>query len=203
MTGVGKVAVSRTNIFLNLSRLYFKVSVDYLLCCNEIKLSTDSEIIASAYEAERTAKAKESKDLRFHNTKLLLKHYRNFKVHVGDENLQDDFGLTFDDILFNVDDDNELVQSITRTKQRTAIILRHIELMLNYYQITCEKSSRPEDIRRWQIINCTYIDNDTADYTADDLAELYNVDRRTVFRDINDAVRILSVLFFGVDGLQR
>ncbi len=167
----------------------------------DLQIITQTAI--KVYEIERVAKIKEARDKRFHNTKLLLKHYRDFKTHVGEEQLQEDVGLTFDDILSEFDDESELVQSIKRTKERTSVILKHIDTMLCYYEIACERSDHSEDLRRWRIIKSMYIDSDTTDYSVDDLAELYSVDKRTIYRDVNEAARTLSVLFFGIDGLQR
>ena len=157
---------------------------------------------------ERKAQRKSRYDRRLRNTRLLLRNYRVFRDHVA--------GAIYDakqmrqpavDILDDLDestidsmDDDLYVESIKRSQQRTLIILDHIDQMLEYFRIYCESSHKPEDMRRYHIIMALYIDEKSKN--ADQLAEEYNIDRSTVYKDVKEAIKPLSGLIFGVDSLR-
>lgn len=154
---------------------------------------------------EKKAQKKGRHDRRLRNTRLLLKNYRTFKQYAqgavfnakqAKENAvdildgMDDF--TFDDSLY--------IESIKKSQQRTIIILRHIDEMLKYYRIACEQSGREDEMRCYRIIMATYIDDEKK--SAEEIAEAENIERRTVYKNINAAIKPLSALIFGVDSLK-
>lgn len=154
---------------------------------------------------EKKAQKKGRHDRRLRNTRLLLKNYRTFKQHAqgavfnakqAKENAVDILdGL--DDFTF---DDSLYIESIKKSQQRTIIILRHIDEMLKYYRIACEQSGREDEMRCYRIIMATYIDDEKK--SAEEIAEAENIERRTVYKNINAAIKPLSALIFGVDSLK-
>lgn len=156
-------------------------------------------------EEEKKAQRKGRYDRRLRNTRLLLKNYRAFKGHAQ--------GAVFNakqakesaiDILDGLDDysfdDTLYIESIKRSQQRTFIILQHIDEMLKYYRIACEQSGREDEMRCYRIIVKTYIEDEKK--TAEQIAEEENIERRTVYKNINSAIKPLSALIFGVDSLK-
>jgi hypothetical protein len=154
---------------------------------------------------EKKAQRKGRYDRRLRNTRLLLKNYRALKKHVQ--------GAVFNakqakesaiDILDGLDeycfDDNLYIESIKRSQQRTFIILQHIDEMLKYFRIYCEQSGREDEIRWYRIIMKTYIDEERK--TAEQIAEEEHIERRTVYKNINAAIKPLSALIFGIDSLK-
>jgi len=154
---------------------------------------------------EKKAQQKGRYDRRLRNTRLLLKNYRAFKKHVQ--------GAVFNaqkakesaiDILDSLDDftfdDDLYIESIKRSQQRTMIIMRHIDEMLKYYRIACEQSGREDEMRCYRIIMATYINDERK--TAEEIAETENIERRTVYKNINAAIKPLSALIFGVDSIK-
>lgn len=160
---------------------------------------------AMDYLAEEKEKARKSRyDRRLHNTRLLMKNYRLFKKHAE--------GAIFNakqvkesaiDILDGLDDtmlsDNAYVEGIKKSQQRTIVILHHIDEMLRFYKISCEQSGKPEDLRRFRVITAMYIDEPKM--TAQQIAEKENIETRTVYKDITNAIKPISALIFGIDGL--
>lgn len=154
---------------------------------------------------EKKAQKKGRHDRRLRNTRLLLKNYRTFKQYAqgavfnakqAKENAVDILdGL--DDFTF---DDSLYIESIKKSQQRTIIILRHIDEMLKYYRIACEQSGREDEMRCYRIIMATYIDDEKK--SAEEIAEAENIERRTVYKNINAAIKPLSALIFGVDSLK-
>lgn len=161
---------------------------------------------AMDYLTEEKEKARKSRyDRRLRNTRLLLKNYRSFKRHAQ--------GAIFNakqakenaiDILDGLDDgmlnDNLYVEGIKKSQQRTIIILNHVEEMLRYYRIACEQSGKEEEMRRYRVIMAMYIDDDKM--TAQDIAEKENIEGRTVYKDITNAIKPLSALIFGIDSIK-
>lgn len=154
---------------------------------------------------EKKAQKKGRHDRRLRNTRLLLKNYRTFKQHAQ--------GAVFSakqasenaiDILESLDeftfDDDLYIESIKRSQQRTIIIMRHVDEMLKYYRIACEQSGREDEMRCYRIIMATYINEERK--TAEEIAEAEHIERRTVYKNINSAIKPLSGLIFGVDSLK-
>ena len=142
---------------------------------------------------------------RLHNTRLLLANYRNLKDHAS--------GAIFKgrqmkesalDILDGLDDerleDNYYIESIKQTQQRTLIILAHIDKMVELYRISCEQSGKPEEIGRYRILYAGYLD--PVRKTPEEIARENCVEKRTYYSDIGKAMKPLSALIFGIDGVR-
>lgn len=147
----------------------------------------------------------EGKDKRLHNTKLLICNYRMFKAHAEKSvySAAECEDSVFDILAMMSDSDfskaETTVKSIRNSAARTAIMLNHINSMLEVYEIICEKSGVPENKRRYRILKALYIDDDPK--SVDEIAEEETIDRSTVYRDIKKAIQVLSNLIFGIDGL--
>lgn len=164
-------------------------------------------------EEERKKERKGRYDRRLHNTRLLLKNYRVLKhhaldaVHTGaraNEVISENAVDILDDLEsmgFRKVDDRLYIESIKRSQQRTRIIIEHIDEMLRYWRIDCEQSGREEALRRYRIVVDTYISDDQM--TAEELAQREHIEKRTVYKDIKAAVRPLSALIFGIDGIKQ
>lgn len=163
-------------------------------------------------EEERKKERKGRYDRRLHNTRLLLKNYRVLKhhaldaVHTGaraNEVISENAVDILDDLEsmgFRKVDDRLYIESIKRSQQRTRIIIEHIDEMLRYWRIDCEQSGKGEALRRYRIIYDTYI-SDTQT-PAEELAQREHIEKRTVYKDIKAAMRPLSALIFGIDGIK-
>lgn len=165
---------------------------------------------ADRMEEERKKDRKGRYDRRLHNTRLLMKNYRALKhhalgaVHTGaqaNEKIEENAV----DILEELDDervdDRLYIESIKRSQQRTRIIIEHIDEMLRYWKIDCEQSGKEEALRRYRIVFATYIGDDQI--AAEDLARREHIEKRTVYKDIKAAMRPLSALIFGIDGIKQ
>ena len=164
-------------------------------------------------EEERKKERKGRYDRRLHNTRLLLKNYRVLKhhaldaVHTGaraNEVISENAVDILDDLEsmgFRKVDDRLYIESIKRSQQRTRIIIEHIDEMLRYWRIDCEQSGREEALRRYRIVVDAYISDDQM--TAEELAQREHIEKRTVYKDIKAAMRPLSALIFGIDGIKQ
>ncbi|WP_143314968.1 hypothetical protein [Clostridium sp. HBUAS56017] len=152
-------------------------------------------------------KTKKRYDRRLRNTRLLLKHYRTLKAHnkiansstnkIYEENVID----VLDDIEA-IDDEEQYVQALSRTKIRTLIIVGHINKAMKYYEAICKNEGKSKE-RRYQVIKYMYIDlrADDSIPNYEEVAEYFNLNVKTVGRDVRLAIEDLSILFFGIDGI--
>lgn len=167
---------------------------------------------AAAIKAAEREKKKVKKafyDKRLHNTKLLLKHYRTLNEHyknavyelTEEETETDD---TFTDIMAAMErhsDEKVFVASIKNSARRTEIIMTHINKMLDVYEQLCKRSSREDAKRHYRVLRALYLDE--VPTTAADIALIEGIDKRTVYKDISTVAADLTMLFFGVDGIEN
>lgn len=167
------------------------------------KLSAETAVKAAIefLEKEKQKQQKEKRDYRLRNTKLLLKHFRSFVSHV--EGANEKVKVTAHDYAEAMESlyTQELaLESIKRSTQRTMVMVKFVQRMVSVYKAMCETSGQQEDLRRYRIIENMYISEEKM--TAEEIAECEKIDVSTVYRNINEAAKTLSVLIFGVDGVE-
>jgi hypothetical protein len=160
-------------------------------------METTASATVAYLERKERQQQKAKRDWRLRNTKLLLRHYREF-VEYG-EGVKMSM-LEEADALEDLYTDELTVEAIKRSKQRTLAMVRFMEGTLEYYRIRCEKSNREEELRRYKVIHAMYLDDEKL--TVEEIARCHFVEVRTIYRDINEACETLSVLIFGVDAIR-
>jgi len=143
---------------------------------------------------------KKKQDRRVHNTRLLLRNYRSLKE--GVENAVYEKSENIESILGDIegtDKDELVVESIKRTAGRTAVILAHIDKMLDVHRVYCNKQD-PVLRRQHKVIMAMYVNKTKK--TRAELAQEYGVSTVTIHNDIKAASERLSALLFGVEGLK-
>lgn len=166
----------------------------------EIGSKTALEYYAKQKEREKKRRI----DKRLRDTKRLMRSYREIKVHAGDaiaslaEVVNDDYEF-FKSLMEN--DDKIDVGAIVRSKARSAIMLTHIDAMLQTYEIICYSSKKPEDQRRYRVLEGLYLKDEAI--TVKELAQFENVDVRTIYNDIDVIFDKLSALLFGIQWIER
>ena len=128
----------------------------------------------------------------FHNINMLLKYYRHFKLYC--EHAVDAIDWHLHDHHFQT-----VIDAIGEHQLESMTILTHIDTMMERYHDLC---SLHGDDRRYNLIRLKYLDMDCAEFgrcvpTAEQLADWFDCDVRTVQRDIRLAKRELSILIFG------
>lgn len=172
-----------------------------------VQRGTEAGIKAAMdYLAEEKKQLKKGRyDRRLRNTRLLLKNYRSFRNYAKNAvYMASQLKENAVDILDGLDeysfDDSLYIESIKKSQQRTLIILNHIDEMLRYYKIDCEQSGKDEELRRYRIIVAYYINEQRK--SAEQIAEDEHIERRTLYKDINMALKPLSALIFGIDSMK-
>ncbi len=175
----------------------------------KIAVRTGIEAANKQLEFERSKERKRIRDNRLHNTKMLIENYRLFKAHAekalysaqdidNNESVFDVLALMSDKAFTAAENTAE---AIKQSAVRTQIMVNHITAMVEIYRIWCERTGKPENMRQYRAIYGLYIAD--VQMTIDEVAEEESVDRRTIYRDINSALEVLSALIFGVDGLHE
>ena len=150
------------------------------------------------YELAKQENAQLGRKLR-HNTIKLLKHYSQLQSYVDnaitDSTQAEDIWLN--ELLIDMFDDKSIVKvnAIVKSKEKTALMMRHVNNMLDIYAEKCSTKQFKycECMRRY------YIDGETLEEIAESFPEKPDV--RTIHRYIARGIEELSVLLWGVIGL--
>lgn len=150
-------------------------------------------------EKDKEEKKKHRADMRFRNTELLLHNYTNFKKHIEDsvyteeqlseKNLLEELDLDIDEEITKTQ-----ISSIIQSKNKTSIILKHIDTFLEYYRYKCESSDREDIQRRYKVIKFLFLDEEKK--TQENIAGFLHCNTKTIRNTKSLAIKELSILFF-------
>lgn len=175
---------------------------------NEIIIKVAAEIgsktALDVYAKQKDKEKKKRIDRRLRDTKRLMRSYREIKVHAGDAITSLSEVVTEDYEFFKnlmEEGDNIDVSAIVRSKARSAIMLTHIDAMLQAYEIISYNSKKPEDQRRYRVLQSMYLKDEPV--PVSEIAEEENIDTRTVYKDIDAACEKMSALLFGIQWIER
>lgn len=153
-------------------------------------------------EEEKDKKRKETSRKKLHNTGLLMKDYRILKAHASQAVFEaahmEESAADILISMMSLKDDNMIVESIKKSAERTAIMMAHIDAMLDLYKKWC--SSSELNLRRYDILYQMYIADQTM--TVAELADYYHISKESVYASKNVAIKQLSSLLFGIDALK-
>lgn len=166
-------------------------------------------VSAKIAERERRKLKRQQQDRRYHDTKLLIRKYRQLNAYyqnaVFDEEdaeaVDEDFAEIMRGFGYPHADETLTADSIRRNYLVSRIIMAHVNTMLAVYGTMCQNTNRAEDKRRWRVLHALYLADEPS--TAEQIADREGIERRTVYRDIDACLSDLAVMFFGIDGLER
>ena len=148
-------------------------------------MRSESEIVVATVRetlSEKDEIRKEALNACYKNVKLLMKNYRKLKQFQA-----------------NIDEEVLAVESICVFKNKTSLMMQHVDRMLNAYNALCMADNHPEQQRRWQSLYLRYIASEKM--RVGDIADFLKIDRRTLYRDLDKALSDLAVLLFGVEAM--
>lgn len=168
----------------------------------KIASAAAAEKAIEVFKAKRAETAKERKDKRLRNVKLLLKKYIWLtdygKRAIYDlQQLIDKEDIEVLELMGLQTRELKQVKCIQDNVRTTKIILAHVEEMLGFYKQKCLNSTKPEEGRRWRVLESRYLLQEVTDCLT--LSHQEHVDERTIFKDIDKACEDLATLFFGID----
>lgn len=155
------------------------------------------------FKEEAKRRQERNRDKRYHNTRLLLWNYRMLKINAENSifgrSQMEESAADILDSMMNMYNDDVIVESIKNSATRTAIIVAHLETMLDMFEVCCERSGNEVDERRYDMIHGLYIAEDSV--SRNELAEKWGISTQTTYNDEKIAIERLSALIFGVDSL--
>lgn len=154
-------------------------------------LAIITEQAIKSHEQQRFKEKIQQRDYRLRNTTLLLKNYHKLKVHCRaiSNDVKD-----YEDMVYDPDELN--LHTLMKYKARTAQMLNYFDSIFRAYGELSKRQGEASE-RRYRICRRMYIDEKNG--TAGELAEYYNIDRSTVFRDVSKAIEDLSIMLWGID----
>ena len=156
------------------------------------------------YEAEQKRQKKKRIDRRLRDTKRLLTHYQEIKIHAEDAiaSLAEINDEDYDFFQRLMEDDTSVdVDAIITSKVKSSIMLDHIDTMLHKYEQITFASKRDEEMRRYRVLESMCISDEPMSVAA--IAERENVHERTVYKDLDAACSKMGALLFGVQWIER
>lgn len=161
-----------------------------------------AQVAIEKYHQEAEKVAAEKRDKRLYNTRLLMEKYRGMVEYsksavYNAAQIEDDYDfLSLMDMMKDGSDNYTLtVHSIQERAATVAIIIYHINRMLEFYEFRCKRSGKGEIMRKYEVIKKLYLDED--EMTVQDIADEMYVDVSTVYKYNRAAMQDLSALFFG------
>jgi hypothetical protein len=161
-----------------------------------------AKVALEEYRKKALRDKEERRNKRLHNTKLLLRIYRELKAHSDSaiysiDQCDEDVYDVLEEIARESGAGGMEISSIKSSVARTRLIIEHIDKMLDMYSQRCGMSKKPEDYRRCRVIDRLYLAD--PGNTAQEIAEAENIDLRTVYKDVDAACEKLSAYIFGID----
>lgn len=151
------------------------------------------------YKQEQQKELSKINDKRLHNIRMLLENYRDFKqcsenATYNVEQAED--SIDFLDLMWDPYNRSDLeVESIKVSAVKTTIMVAHIDGMLKTLETL--SSHNEMDMRKYNILFDRYIAD--VPLSINKIAKKYNIERRTVYYDIDTAVARMAKLIFGID----
>lgn len=164
---------------------------------------------AKVAERERKRLQRQQTDKRYHDTKLLIRKYRQLNEYyqnaVYDDWTAEEVDEDFEEVMrsFGVSfrDKRITADSIKRNYLVTRVVMTHVNRMLDVFQAACEESNRASDKRRWRILYGLHLAD--IPVTAEELAQQEKISKRAVYDIVDRCIPDLTILFFGISGLEE
>ena len=156
----------------------------------------------SEYQKVEDRNRKERHDRNLRNTKKLMRIMPAVRQHSDSsiselEEVCEDDGLDVLISMMHGSGGSLKVESIQRSVARTRLIIDHVDAMIDAYRKEALASKRDEVKRRFRVFEMTYLTDEPVD--PEEIAKIENIDKRTVYKDINAACERLSYYIFGID----
>ena len=152
---------------------------------------------------------KEKKEKQYYNkvekTKELLKAYRRTKASLNDEvtfSREEELELRWKFLEDLMGCQNQTLPSETsiqeseKRRQEKLYAVQRVESAVELYRQECFKTNLEEPIRRYEELYMMHIDP-SRNYSANEIAEKFNVSNRTVYKDLGIAYKIVAEYLIG------
>ena len=136
----------------------------------------------------------QQKDRRLHSTKLLIKNYDKLKNHIEKINSDGFMGYFGEDLHEALEENDVFLNSVLRTKARTAQMVSCIDISL---EILADEYEENGTYYIYDAFHMYYIEK----LTYEEIAEKLNAGKNTPARWVKEVLNKLNILLWGVDAL--
>ena len=155
---------------------------------DQLKLITEvvSEQAIKIYKEDEEKREVTKRDYRLHNIKLLLKNYRALVLHC--EELKDELEEFNETSIQELDIETislESIESIKHSKRKSISMVYFIQGKMEAYKRSCNEN----ELKYYHVLEKRYLSS--TKYTIAQIAELENIDERTVHRYLKKAIEDL------------
>lgn len=170
-----------------------------------IKLAAESGAKAGIerYEAEIKNQRRKKIDTRLRNTERLMRHYREIKLNAADAitTIKETQVETFEFFKSMMEEGDAKidVKAIVAAKARSAVMVAHMDAMINILAQIYLNSNNPIEVRKFRVFEARFILDPP--YAAKDIAVKECIDITTVYRDCDEICDHLSSLLFGIQAV--
>lgn len=155
--------------------------------------------VIKVHKKQLKKEGERERDRRLRNVKLILRNYSAFKKYAEQSSRVDsgcDEEQTKKKLVLNGED---IVNSIRMTTNRTLVMIRHLENALAALEYISKQEPEGVSARlHYDVIRQRYIDK----RAIAEIAKIYVMNERTVYKLLDAAAERLSVMLFGVYGLE-
>lgn len=183
---------------------YYVISEEEIEKIIRTAAETASKEAIAVFEESKKKESKLRVDKRFRNTELLLQNYRMFKISadksVFSRSQMSECAADILESMMNLYDDEIIIESIKRSATRTAILVTHVDNMVEIYKAYCMNKKDHIAKRRYETLCAAFIDE--TEKSVEEIAKMFYVSKDTVYEDLRESKKQLASLIFGVDGIK-
>lgn len=155
------------------------------------------------FEAEVAKQRRKKIDTRLRNTERLMRHYREIKLNAKDAitTIKETQVETFEffKAMMEEGDAKIDVKAIIAAKARSAVMIAHMDTMINILAQIYLNSNNPIEVRKFRVFEARFILDPP--HAAKEIAMKEAIDVTTVYRDSEEMCDRLSSLLFGIQAV--
>lgn len=157
------------------------------------------------YEKRKEREQEELTDKLRNSAKDIIINYRRLKglkntsVCGADSVTDPTLKEILEGLAGRIREDEFTLNSTTRNKIKTGMLMNHVDVKLDEYREECRRSRIVDVQRRYRVIEMLYLREDRM--SVEEVAEVEECDKSTIYRTLEKAYDDLTVLIFGIDGV--
>lgn len=150
------------------------------------------KVIQTAMETERQIQRNQI----LHNTRILMEQYIEMRKHCEYAVSESDDLDSVEFAIFKSDNENTYLESVRRSKLKTAMMLTNIDRAMDEIKEEYEKKGM---LYKYEAFRMHYVDG----MSYEEVAEVQNCGKNTPARWSKEMIRKMSVKLFGVEGVEK
>lgn len=150
------------------------------------------KVIQTAMETERQIQRNQI----LHNTRILMEQYIEMRKHCENAVSESDDLDSVEFAIFKSDNENTYLESVRRSKLKTAMMLTNIDRAMDEIKEEYEKKGM---LYKYEAFRMHYVDG----MSYEEVAEVQNCGKNTPARWSKEIIRKMSVKLFGVEGVEK